>query len=84
MAKCSKRVHGTHLDDQNPVPRRTVDGEYFPAAERVVPARMVNIWYMGRDDYTKNRTDVCTGNICINTMLKNHEGPVMRAAETYI
>ena len=49
MAKCSKRVHGTHLDDQNPVPRRTVDGEYFPAAERVVPARMVNIWYMGRD-----------------------------------
>ena len=82
MTKYSKRVHGTHADFEKPVPRRTVDARYvFPKSASVPPTWMALFFVCTAATIERYRDDVCTGNICINTILRNHEEPVMRAAE---
>jgi hypothetical protein len=82
MAKYSKRVHGTRADFEKPVPRRIVDAIYFfPTSACVVPAHSDGVFFFACTAATieRYRDDVC--NICIHTILKNHEEPVMRAAK---
>ena len=84
-AKYLKRVHGTHAVSKAPryrvVPWMQIcffdfrmgstraDGAFFVCATSTVE---------------RYRDSVCTGSICVNTMLKYREEPVMGASQIYL